>query len=115
MPNMGTTGTVNVTLSMLEQALRAIEDYRESVKGLNNNLKQTVEGLIPASFSGSAAEGFKAFYTNNIEPNINTNLFQMLDGLKNICEAIKAQIPGMDQGVDEQLGQVNKNPGGTSN
>ena len=38
----------------------------------------------------------------------------MLDSLKSICDSVKAQIPGEEQGVDEQLGQGNQNPGGTT-
>lgn len=35
----------------------------------------------------------------------------MLDSLKEICNTIKMQIPGDDQGVDDQLGQGNQNSG----
>ena len=38
----------------------------------------------------------------------------MLDSLKGICDSVKAQIPGEEQGVDEQLGQGNQNPGGAA-
>ena len=36
----------------------------------------------------------------------------MLSALTDICNAVMAQIPGEEQGVDEQLAQGNKNPGG---
>lgn len=112
MPGMGTTGRVNITVEMMNQAIRSIEDYQSSVKSLNDRLQTAVDGLIPSSFSGSAAEGFKSFYTTRILPNITENLDSMLKGLTDICTAIRAQIPGAEQGVDDQLGQVNKNPGG---
>lgn len=73
------------------------------------NLKLT--GLIPSSFSGAAANGFKAFYDTSILPNVTDNLTKMLDSLKEICNTIKMQIPGDDQGVDDQLGQGNQNSG----
>ena len=65
-------------------------------------------------YKRQAAQGFKAFYDNNIFPNIGENLTKMLDSLKSICDSVKAQIPGEEQGVDEQLGQGNQNPGGTT-
>lgn len=111
MPNMGTTGTVNISKSMMESAVNAIEDYRTAVAGLNTELSGVVSGLIPSSFSGAAAQGFKDFYDDNVAVNVGENLTKMLDSLKEICETIKNQIPGEDQGVDDQLGQGNKNPG----
>lgn len=111
MANMGSTGTVNISKSMMDNAVSAIEDYRTTVTSLNTSLSEVVKGLIPSSFSGAAAQGFEDFYTNKIEPNVNENLMKMLDALKEICETIKSQIPGENQGVDDQLGEGNKNPG----
>ena len=95
-------------------AVQAIDTYQSAISGLNGRLQSEIDGLIPSSFSGSAAQGFKAFYDNNIFPNIGENLTKMLDSLKSICDSVKAQIPGEEQGVDEQLGQGNQNPGGTT-
>ena len=53
----------------------------------------------------------KAFYDKSILPNVTDNLTKMLDSLKEICNTIKMQIPGDDQGVDDQLGQGNQNSG----
>lgn len=111
MANMGTTGTVNISKSMMESAVQAINDYQTAINGLNGRLQAEVDGLIPSSFSGSAAQGFKAFYDNNIVPNVGENLSKMLEALKGICDSVKAQIPGDEQGVDDQLGQGNQGSG----
>lgn len=114
MANMGSTGTVNITHAMMDAAVQAISNYQTAINGLNGELKAEIDGLIPSSFSGSAAQGFKAFFDNNICPNTGENLTKMLDSLKSICDAIKAQIPGDTDGVDDQLGQGNQNPGGAA-
>ena len=114
MANMGSTGTVNISQAMMVAAVQAIDTYQSAISGLNGRLQSEIDGLIPSSFSGSAAQGFKAFYDNNIFPNIGENLTKMLDSLKSICDSVKAQIPCEEQGVDEQLGQGNQNPGGTT-
>ena len=100
MANMGSTGTVNITKAMMDAAIKAVDDYQSQVTG-----------IIPSSFSGAAANGFKAFYDTSILPNVTDNLTKMLDSLKEICNTIKMQIPGDDQGVDDQLGQGNQNSG----
>lgn len=109
---MGTTGTVKVTHEMMDNALKAIEDYRSEITDLNSQLDGVINDLIPTSFSGSAAEGFKTFYGESIEPNCGENLTKMLDSLKGICESVKKQIPGEEDGVDDQLGQGNQGAGG---
>lgn len=114
MANMGTTGTVNISKAMMDNAVKAIDDYQTAITNLNAKLKTEIDGLIPGSFSGSAADGFKAFYDENIVPNVGENLTKMLDSLKGICNSIKAQIPGDEQGVDDQLGKGNRNPGSTA-
>ena len=114
MANMGSTGTVNISKAMMDAAVQAIDNYQSTVTGLNGRLQTEIEGLIPSSFLGSAANGLMTFYTNNISPNVGENLTKMLDTLKEICNSVKAQIPGDEQGVDEQLGQGNQNPGGSA-
>ena len=113
MAKMGTTGTVNVTIEMMTNALRAIEEYESTTQALYTRLDTAVHNLIPGSFSGSAATGFEAFYTNKIEPVTGKALTDIINTLRGIIESIQKQIPGMDQGVDEQLGQGNNNAGGS--
>ena len=70
---MGSTGTVNVTPEMINSATSAIEEYETTVKTLYSQLEDTMSALIPGNFSGSAADGFKAFYDNNIKAVANTD------------------------------------------
>lgn len=104
---MGSTGTVNITPEMMTQALNAIEEYRGKAVSLHNQLTDTVGGLIPGSFSGSAADGFKVFYDTKIEPVVGEDLTKLLDALRDMCQGILDAIPG-GNGVDEQLGAGNK-------
>lgn len=104
--SMGTTGTVNITPEMIHNALNAINEYESTVSGIKTRLDATCTSLIPAHFSGSAAEGFKAFNTNKIQPLIGEGLTNMINALKNMCEGILKAIPDTE-GIDEQLGSQN--------
>jgi uncharacterized protein YukE len=104
---MGSTGTVNITPEMMQNALAAVEDYRTKSANLNKELGETVENLIPANFSGSAADGFKFFYTSKIEPAVGEELTKLLNTLKDMFDATLKAIPG-DQGIDEQLASENR-------
>ncbi len=108
---MGKTGTINITKDMMDKAISAIDTYQTTINTLNGQLVAEIDGIIPSSFSGSAATGFKTFYTKNIEPNTGENLTKMLGSLKTICETVKKQIPGETDGVDDQLGSGNSNAG----
>lgn len=111
MANMGSTGTVNITHAMIDAAKQAISDYQATITGLNGELQSEIDGLIPGNFSGSAANGFKAFYETNIQPNVTDGLTKMLQALDGICDNVKSYIPGEEQGVDDQLGQGNQGAG----
>ena len=111
MANMGTTGTINITKDMMDKAITAIDTYQTTITNLNTELLAEIDGIIPSSFSGSAATGFKTFYNKNIEPNTGENLTKMLKSLKTICETVKKQIPGDTEGVDDKLGTGNTNAG----
>ena len=104
--SMGSTGTVNVSPEMMNNALAAIEEYRTTTGKLHQDLADSVNGMIPSSFSGSAATGFKNFYDNKIDPLAGENLTKLLDALRDICDGILKAIPAED-GVDEALAQGN--------
>lgn len=103
---MGSTGTINVSPEMMNNAISAIGDYREVAKAEYTNLSNTVTGLIPGNFSGSAASGFSTFYANKIEPLTGTNTTDLLNALEEICKGILSGIPDAD-GVDEKLAEGN--------
>ncbi len=109
---MGSTGTVNVTPEMINSATSAIEEYETTVKTLYSQLEDTMSALIPGNFSGSAADGFKAFYDNNIKAVANTDdkesgVMQIITLMKNIVDGISEAIPA-DNGVDESLAAENR-------
>lgn len=109
---MGSTGTVNVTPEMINSAKDAIQEYQDTVKTLYSQLEDTMSALIPGNFSGSAADGFKAFYDNNIKAVANTDandsgVMQIITLMNNIVDGISEAIPA-EQGVDESLATENR-------
>lgn len=105
---MGSTGTVNVSPEMLSKAKSAIDSYRTTITGLAKELDDVMKGLIPANFSGSAADGMNYFYDQNVEPVIVGKMNQLLASLDDIVDGIMEAIPAVE-GVDEQLAEENKN------
>ena len=105
---MGSTGTVNVSPEMLKKAKDAVDTYRKTVSSLNSRLVGVIDNLIPTSFSGSAANGFKAFYDTNIEPTLTTDLNELLATIDSISDGILQGIPDAT-GIDEQLSEENIN------
>ena len=83
MAGMGKTGTVNIFPEMMDEAIKAIKDYRtiafgdtdgNGSDGLYGTVKKEVETLTSSDFTGSASKGFVNFYTNNIEPATGSSL-----------------------------------------
>jgi uncharacterized protein YukE len=109
--SMGNTGTVNMTPEMLRNALTAVEDYQGIAAGLHTRLGEAVTSLVPSSFSGSAADGFKYFYDNNIATVTDTaesgTLGQILKALRSILEETLKAIPDAN-GLDDELGDGNR-------
>lgn len=104
---MGSTGTVNITPEMMRNALSVIEDYETKTKNLHTQLNDTVAALIPGNFSGNAADGFKDFYTNKIDPAVGESLTGLITTLREIVEGTLEAIPDTD-GLDDQLAEGNK-------
>ncbi len=104
---MGTTGTVNITPEMMNNALSVIEEYKTKTNTLHTSLTDTVNSLIPTNFSGNAAEGFKFFYDDKIEPAIGDGLTQLITALHDIVQGTLEAIPDTD-GLDDQLAEGNK-------
>ena len=111
MANMGSTGTVNITKAMMDAAIKAVDDYQSQVTGINSELQSEIDGLIPSSFRVQQLMVLRLFTIQVFFQMLLIILQKMLDSLKEICNTIKMQIPGDDQGVDDQLGQGNQNSG----
>jgi len=108
---MGSTGTVNITPEMISAALSAVEEYESTTNSLYTRLDGVVSGLIPGSFSGSAAQGFQTFYTNKIEPATGQAVKDIIELLRNILNGINDAIPKDGDGLDDQLGSQNSSDG----
>lgn len=106
--SMGSTGTINITAKMMNDIIEAVEDYRGKANSLASEFDSTVNGLIPSSFEGAAATGYKAFYekTFTAEEGVNKGLENLLNTIKQIAEETLKAIPGGD-GLDDQLGEGN--------
>jgi hypothetical protein len=104
--SMGTTGTVNITPEMLHSALNAISEYETKVNSIKSKLDNTFSQLYPGNFSGNAAEGFRSFNENKIQPLIGEGLTGMIKALREMCEGILKAIPDTD-GIDDRLGIEN--------
>ena len=74
---------------------------------MHTQLTNTVNTLIPNSFSGNAAEGFKYFYTNKIEPAVGDSLTKLITALQDMVQGTLEAIPDTD-GLDDQLAEGNK-------
>lgn len=103
---MGSTGTVNLSAKMFDDIKAAVDTYRTTTNALKSELEGVIDGLVGTDFVGSAANGFKAFYTNNIEPANGKGLTELLKAIDQIADAAKAAIPGPD-GLDDQLAEGN--------
>lgn len=104
---MGSTGTVNITPEMMKNALSVIEGYQATTNNLHSQLNDTVATLVPGNFSGNAADGFKYFYDNKIEPAVGEGLTKLITALHDIVQGTLKAIPDTD-GLDDQLAEGNK-------
>ena len=104
--SMGSTGTVNLSAKMFDDIKEAVADYRSTTTSLKTELEGVINGLVGTDFVGAAADGFKAFYINNIDPANGEGLTKLLDTIDQIADAAKAAIPGPD-GLDDQLAEGN--------
>jgi hypothetical protein len=104
---MGSTNTVNITQKMMQDIVSAVSDYRAKTNALAEQLDGVVNGLIPGNFSGSAADGFKEFYTKNIVPANGEGLKDLLDAVEGMANGILESIPG-GNALDDQLGDGNR-------
>lgn len=104
---MGSTGTVNVSPEMLNNAIKAVENYRDTLTDLNSQLDGVMAELIPGNFSGSAADGFRAFYDEKIQPATADTAVKLLDTLVDISTGINKAIVS-EEGADEKLAQENR-------
>ena len=105
---MGETGTINMTPDMFSNAKTVVSEYRKEVAALASQLEAEMSSLIPGNFSGSAANGFQAFYESKIVPANGESMTKVLDAIDSMLDGIFKAIPAESEGVDDQLGEGNK-------
>lgn len=107
---MGSTGTVNLSVKMFEDIKAAVEEYKIATDALKSDLEGEINSLVGKDFTGSAADGFKNFYINNIMPANGEGLSKLLQAINEIADAAMEAIPGPD-GLDDQLAEASNNAG----
>lgn len=103
-----------LTSAIVDSAKTSVDDYIATVGGLNEELKGVISTLVASNFNGDAANGYNEFFTAKVLPAITDNLIAPGNSL---TASIKAMLDNIQQqllaSVDPQLGEMNRNPGGT--
>ena len=103
-----------LTHAIISGAKGAVDTYVTTANGLYEELSGVITALTGANFNGDAAEGYKAFFTNQVTPALTENLTapseSLMASIKTILESIETQL--LDT-VDPKMGENNSNPGGT--
>lgn len=112
---MGSEGQV-VLNGEMQTAKAKFAAYRGTISGLVSELTDLVERIVNDGFSGQAGNGFKDFYTNNIQ-----KFFEAGETFDKYIGSFDAEATGMlDQiekalinegGLDPSLGENNRNVG----
>lgn len=102
-----------LTHATIAQAIEKVDEYIASTQGIYSQLDSIINSLIPANFSGDAADGYKYFYTERVVPAVTENLNDpnrsLMASIRKILESIQTQL--LDT-IDPQLGENNRNPEG---
>lgn len=104
-----------LTGAIVENAKSSVDTYVATIGGLNDQLESIINTLTGSNFNGDASLGYKDFYTNSVLPAITENL---TDQSSSLTASIKSMLENIQQQllntVDPQLGENNRNPGGSA-
>lgn len=104
-----------LTSAIVESAKSSVDTYVSTVNGLNGELEGILNTLTGGNFTGDASNGYRDFYTTKVLPAITENLINQGNSL---TASIKSMLDNIQQQllntVDPQLGENNRNPGGTN-
>ena len=102
-----------LTHAIIANATGVVDTYVATANGLHEELEEVIQTLTGANFNGDAAEGYKAFFMQQVTPALTVNLTatndSLMAGVKSILSGVQSQL--LDT-VDPQLGEHNSNPGG---
>lgn len=115
---MGAEGIVALDNEM-QLAKDACGEYRSKISELVNSMTEIVNNLVNDGFAGEAGNGFKEFYTKNIESFFAAgNTFDKYIGSFDTAgTGLFDQIENSlvkGEGLDPSLGNNNKNLGGNN-
>lgn len=104
-----------LTSAIITSAKDSVDTYVTTVSNLSNQLDGIMKTLTSTNFTGDASVGYNEFYTQKVVPAINANLTDpgnsLTASIKSMLENIQQQLLNT---VDPQLGDNNRNPGGTT-
>lgn len=96
-----------LTNAIIDQAVQAVDAYSSAAKALFEQVQSEVNS-ISSDFMGDAADGYREFFLNKVQPALDDNLVQLMNSIKQILENIRTQLMAT---VDPQLGTSNRSGG----
>ena len=96
-----------LTNAIIDQAVQAVETYSSTARGLFEQVQNEINS-ITNDFMGDAADGYREFFLNKVQPALDDNLVQLMNSIKQILENIRTQLMAT---VDPQLGTSNRSGG----
>jgi len=100
-----------LTRANIAECISAIETYETTCNGIYQSFQGTMNTLTTSNWTGEASDGCKYFFNGTVTP-------ALTDGVNAISRALKDILTNIEQTLldtlDPQLGEVNRNPGGTT-
>lgn len=101
-----------LTHANIADAITALETYVSTCNGIYESFHGTMNTLTTSNWTGDASEGCKAFYNTTVTPALTDGISSIVKALNDILINIEDTLIKPSSGLDAQLGEANKNPGG---
>lgn len=92
----------------LDPAKAAVVTYRQTCIELYEELKKEIEAVCDTNFIGDASNGYQEFF-KALVPALTTNLTDEAGSITSMLAQILDAVAQMNDDVDPQLGNANKN------
>jgi uncharacterized protein YukE len=99
-----------LTHGNIADATAAIQAYVNTCNGIYQSLVSTMTTLTTSNWNGDGAEGCKEFLNKTVTPALTDGISSIAKALSDILSNVQETL--LDQ-LDPQLGDGNRNPGGT--